>query len=211
MVEQVDDGGDARVTLVADGVPLPIELTPADVPDRAAVADIMSRWWMHGLRDELRHGLHDESHVTSEVNLTAVEISGLHDALNAVRRALATNESVIERHGQVHPFVTIAAAQRHHVDAISRILNLHGVAIPENAWQRRVLPGRTVLEACEDGLAAETGLSVLFDRLLADAVRPDLIGLYRQLQDAVRLRHLPAFRRCVARLGDTMAGRGPGG
>ncbi len=74
---------------------------------------------------------------------------------------------------------------------------------PSSHSDRQIQQGRSTL--------AETGLSVLFDRLLADAVRPDLIGLYRQLQDAVRLRHLPAFRRCVARLGDTMAGRGPGG
>lgn len=211
VIEQIDDGGDARVTLVADGVPLPIELTPSDVPNRAAVAEITDRWWSHGLRDELRHGLHDDLRAAAHGNLTDDELGGLLDALNAVRRARATSHAVVAAHGQVHPFVNVAMAQDHHVDAIVRILERHGAAIPDDAWPGRVRAGQTILEACEDGLAAESGLSALFDRLLAESCRPDIIGLYRHLQDAVRLRHLPAFRRCVARIGDSTAGRGPGG
>lgn len=211
VIEHVDDGGDVRVTLVADGVPLPIELTPADVPDRNAVADIIARWWSHGLRDELRHGLHDDLHAAVRGDLTDDEIAGLHDALNAVRRARATSHAVLERHVQAHPFVNVAMAQDHHVAEIVRILKRHHAAVPDDTWPGRVHAADTVLAACEDGLAAETGLSALFDRLLAGATRPDLVSLYRHLQDAVRLRHLPAFRRCVARLGDPTAGRGPGG
>lgn len=211
VIEQVDDGGDVRVTLVADGVPLPMELSPADVPDRQAVADIIARWWSNGLRDELRHGLRSGIHDAIHGDLSGDELVDLHDALNALRRAHATNRSVVERLGQVHPFVNVVMAQEHQISEVIRILQRHDAAVPDDSWLGHVAAPANLLEACEDGLAAETGLSALFDRLLADATRPDLLGLYRHLQDAVRLRHLPAFRRCVARLGEATAGRGPGG
>jgi hypothetical protein len=211
VIEQIDDGGDARITLVADGVPLPIDLVPSDVPDRHAVADVVARWWSHGLRDDLRHRLHHGMHDAIHGELDDDELAGLYDALNALRRAHATNSCVVDDHGQVHPFVNVVMAQAHQIDEIIRILERHGAAIPDDPWPGRVHHAPTVLEACEDGLAAETGLSALFDRLLAASTRPDIIGLYRHLHDAVRLRHLPAFRRCVVRLGDGTGGRGPGG
>ena len=37
IVEHIDDGGDSRVTVLIDGVPLPIGFASSDVPDREAV------------------------------------------------------------------------------------------------------------------------------------------------------------------------------
>lgn len=227
IVEHVDDGGDTRVTVLVDGVPLPTGFAPTDVPDREAVTAILRSWWSDGLGMGVQHDLHDSlqaaihesisagatgttSTDTRLGELRADEVSGLLDVLRALRRAHATSRQVIVDHGQVHPFVNLVAAQEHQIDAVIRVLDRHDVSVPGDTWPAPTDRSPTVLAACERGLATETGLSILFDRLLADSTRPELISLYRHLQDAARLRHLPALRRCVTRLSHPAGGRGPG-
>lgn len=222
IVEHVDDGGDSRVTVLIDGVPLPIGFAPTDVPDREAVTAILRSWWSDGLGMGVQHDLHDSLQAaihesTTQLGTTPLlgelrsdEVSGLLDALRALRRAHATSRQVIVDHGQVHPFVNLVAAQQHQIDAVIRVLDRHDVTVPPDTWPAPTDRSPTVLNACERGLATETGLSILFDRLLAESTRPELISLYRHLQDAARLRHLPALRRCVTRLSHPAGGRGPG-
>jgi hypothetical protein len=224
VVEHIDDGGDTRVTVLVDGVPLPMGFAPTDVPDRDAVAGILRSWWSEGLGMGVQHDLHDALHaaihetVTGTTgadeprtgDLTSAEVGGLLDVLRALRRAHATSRQVLADHGQVHPFVNLVAAQEHQIDAVIRILDRHQVTVPSDTWPPPTDRSPSVLAACERGLAMETGLSILFDRLLAESTRPDLITLYRHLQDAARLRHVPALRRCVTRLSHPAGGRGPG-
>jgi hypothetical protein len=222
VVEHVDDGGDTRVTVLIDGVPLPMGFAPSDVPDRDAVTAILRSWWSDGLGMGVQHDLHDalqaaihETVSTTDGGvrtdtLTAAEAGGLLDVLRALRRAHGTSRQVLADHGQVHPFVNLVAAQRHQIDAVVRVLDRHGVTAPDDSWPPPTDRSPTVLAACERGLATETGLSILFDRMLAESTRPELISLYRHLQDAARLRHVPTLRRCVTRLSHPAGGRGPG-
>ena len=224
IVEHIDDGGDSRVTVLIDGVPLPIGFASSDVPEREAVTAILRSWWSDGLGMGVQNDLHDslqaaihESSTTTQLGTTphlgelrSDEVSGLLDALRALRRAHATSRQVIVDHGQVHPFVNLVAAQQHQIDAVIRVLDRHDVTVPADTWPAPTDRSPTVLNACERGLATETGLSILFDRLLAESTRPELISLYRHLQDAARLRHLPALRRCLTRLSHPAGGRGPG-
>ena len=219
VVEHIDDGGDTRVTVLIDGVPLPMGFAPTDVPDREAVTAILRSWWSDGLGMGVQHDLHDALHAAIHetvgaeartVDLTSAEVRGLLDVLQALRRAHATSRQVLADHGEVHPFANLVNAQRRQIDAIIRVLDRHDVTIPDDTWPPPTDRSPTVLNACERGLATETGLSILFDRLIAESTRPELISLYRHLQDAARLRHIPALRRCVARLSHPAGGRGPG-
>jgi hypothetical protein len=64
-------------------------------------------------------------------------------------------------------------------------------------------------EACAAGVAAEIENGALYERLLASTQHPDILTVFRNLQEASQQRHLPAFQRCVER-GASGGGRGGG-
>ena len=47
--------------------------------------------------------------------------------------------------------------------------------------------------------AAEIANATLYDRIMASTRRADLLAVFGNLREASQERHLPAFRRCVAR------------
>ena len=79
--------------------------------------------------------------------------------------------------------------------------------MPENAWPGKVPRFGSVREACEAAVAAEVANAALYERLLAATHRPDILTVFRRLQEASQQRHLPAFRRCAERGGED-GGRG---
>jgi hypothetical protein len=49
---------------------------------------------------------------------------------------------------------------------------------------------------------AEVDNADLYQRIMASTERPDILDVFRHLQDASQHRHLPAFRRCLERTQD---------
>ena len=58
-------------------------------------------------------------------------------------------------------------------------------------------------EACAAGVTAEIANGALYQRLLTSTKRPDILAVFRKLQEASQERHLPAFKRCFERSGSS--------
>ena len=133
----------------------------------------------------------------------------LRDALEDERKAEATYAAVIEKFGEVRPFINIIDAERRHSAAIERQMTRLGFAIPANPWEGKGEAPATLVEACSMAVEAEIENIALYDRLLP-AIADDVVRqVLQNLQDASRDNHLPAFRRCLERE-DSGGGRGVG-
>jgi hypothetical protein len=141
--------------------------------------------------------------------LTGQEIEALREALDDEYRAWATYDQVIVDFGQVPPFSNIRDAEARHIEALRALFARYGLAVPENPWSGKVARYPDPHAACEAGVAAEIENGALYQRLLASTQRPDILTVFRNLQEASQERHLPAFQRCVER-GACGDGRGDG-
>ncbi len=141
--------------------------------------------------------------------LSDAEQADLLAALDDEFMARATYAQVIDDFGPVRPFVNIVEAEGRHAAALERLLSRYGVPVPPDTWPGRVERYASIQAACDAAVEAEVDNAALYDRLLAGTARPDILAVYRNLQEASQDRHLPAFRRCAARDGDG-AGVGDG-
>lgn len=131
----------------------------------------------------------------SDINLEAV----LLEALDDERKAEATYAAVIEKFGEVRPFINIIDAERRHSAAIERQMTRLNFVIPANHWEGKGAAPATLAEACSMAIDAEIENIALYDRLLP-AIPDDVVRqVLQNLQDASRDNHLPAFRRCLER------------
>lgn len=132
--------------------------------------------------------------------LTASEITALHEALDDEYRAWSTYDQVIRDFGEVPPFSNIREAEARHIEALRGLFDRYGLSLPANPWPGKVMHYANLQAACEAGVAAEIENGALYERLLASSQRPDILVVYRNLQEASQQRHLPAFRRCAERV-----------
>ena len=123
----------------------------------------------------------------------------LRDALEDERKAEATYAAVIEKFGEVRPFINIIDAERRHSAAIERQMTRLGFAIPANHWEGKGEAPTTLVEACSMAVEAEIENIALYDRLLPEIADDVVRQVLQNLQDASRDNHLPAFRRCLER------------
>lgn len=127
----------------------------------------------------------------------------LEEVLDDEYRARATYRAVTERYGPVRPFSAIAEAEDRHVRALLPLFHRHGFPVPEDPWADRVEAPASLRDACAAGVAAELENAAMFDRLLpVVADHPEVAEVFERLREASAERHLPAFRRCLAREGD---------
>lgn len=131
--------------------------------------------------------------------LTAAEMQALHAALDDEYRAWATYDQVIRDFGAQPPFDNIREAEARHIDALRSLFDRYGLPLPANSWPGRVTRYASLRAACAAGVAAEIENGALYERLLASTQRPDILIVFRNLQEASQQRHLPAFQRCAER------------
>lgn len=127
----------------------------------------------------------------------------LEEVLDDEYRARATYRAVLARHGPVRPFSAIVEAEDRHVRALLPLFHRHGLPVPEDPWADRVEAPASLRDACAAAVTAELENAAMFDRLrpvVAD--HPDVTEVFERLREASAERHLPAFRRCLAREGD---------
>lgn len=139
--------------------------------------------------------------------LTQGEIRALHEALDDEFQAWTTYGQVIADFGEVRPFTNIRDAEARHIEALRGLFDRYGVPVPANPWAGKVPRYASVHEACEAGVAAEIANGALYEKLLSSTQRPDILAVFRNLQEASQQRHLEAFRRCAQR-GGQGGGRG---
>jgi len=148
----------------------------------------------------------------AQTPLPAPVAEALHLALADERHALATYNVVLDRFGDVRPFVNIAHAEQRHIDALMPLYQRYGIEIPVD--ETEIDPQTRTLDLkglCGVGVVAETENVRLYDEELLPRLGgyPDIERVLRALRDASANNHLPAFRRCVARSG--RPGHGAGG
>lgn len=138
--------------------------------------------------------------------LTDAEFNALHEALDDEYQAWSIYDQVITDFGEVRPFINIRDAEARHIEALRTLYIRYGVPIPENNWPGKVERYTSVQAACEASVAAEVANGELYDQLFKTELRPDILKVLRNLQQASLERHLPAFQRC----GGGGGGRGQG-
>jgi len=140
-------------------------------------------------------------------------IEALDLALADERQAHQTYTAILERFGEVRPFSNIVHAEARHIDALLPIYAQYDASIPKN--ESVVEPAIETLnlkDLCQKGVDAEIENVRLYDEQLLPAVAdyPEIAAVFQRLRDASANRHLPAFRRCVARDGRQGRGQGKG-
>lgn len=130
-------------------------------------------------------------------DLTQNEIHALNEALDDEYVAWATYDQVIADFGAAPPFSNIRDAEARHIEALLSLYTLYGLPIPANPWPGKMPRYASLQEACEAGVAAEIANGDMYERLLAATDRPDILTVFRNLQEASQQRHLPAFQRCA--------------
>jgi len=129
--------------------------------------------------------------------LTEIEIRALNEALDDEYRSWATYDQVIADFGQIQPFGNIREAEARHIEALHTLFKQYGLPVPENPWLGKVERYVSLQAACEAAVAAEIANGAMYDRLLITTQHPDIIRVLRNLQEASKERHLPAFQRCA--------------
>lgn len=133
------------------------------------------------------------------VDLTAGEVTALHEALEDEYKAWATYDQVIQDFGAVRPFVNIRESEARHVAALAALYERFALPMPRNDWPGRALRFENLRAACEAAVAGEVENELMYRRLLAATSTPIIRRVFERLRDASQQRHLPAFRRCLAR------------
>ncbi|SCZ85387.1 ferritin-like domain-containing protein [Nitrosomonas mobilis] len=132
----------------------------------------------------------------------------LIEAINDEYKARATYRAVIQKFGDIRPFINIVDAESRHINALLPLFDKYDIAIPEDDWASHIETPQSILEACRVGVEAEIGNGKMYDRLLRlTSDYPDVQHVLMQLQRASTENHLPAFQRCVEREGSQGQGR----
>jgi len=142
---------------------------------------------------------------------SASDADALLMALDDEYKAEATYVAVIEKFGEIRPFINIIEAERRHAERAKAEMDRLGISYdPENPYLGVLVAPQSVLAACEQGVTAEIENIALYDRLLPTIQDASVLSTLTDLQWASRERHLPAFERCVAREGEQGRGQGRG-
>ncbi|MBB1439314.1 DUF2202 domain-containing protein [Shewanella sp. SG41-4] len=128
--------------------------------------------------------------------------NSLIEAINDEYKSRATYRAVINKFGEIRPFINIVAAEGRHIDALLPLFAKYNIAIPDDDWDSRVKTPTTIIEACHLGVKDEIENAQMYDRLLYSTIGyTDIQAVLTQLQRASKENHLPAFQRCVERGG----------
>ena len=131
--------------------------------------------------------------------LTDTEHAAIIEALMDEYHAWNVYTQVIQDLGPIRPFTHIREAEARHAAALQALLQKYGLPVPPNKPDSAIPHFSHPLEACQAAVKAELENSALYERLLDSTRRDDILRVFRNLRDASEQRHLPAFRRCLAR------------
>jgi len=110
--------------------------------------------------------------------------------------AYAMYDAVIEKYGEVEPYVSIRRAEANHIAALQRQLDGYGIEYPkENPYIGQVSAPDSLKEAAEAWAAGEIANVEMYDRLLPKvASYPNLVRVFENLRSASLNQHLPIFK-----------------
>jgi len=128
--------------------------------------------------------------------------SALIEAINDEYKARATYRAVINKFGEIRPFINIVEAEGRHIQALLPLFAKYNIALPTDDWYSRVETPLSIIDACHLGVADEIDNAEMYDRLLDSTIDYlDVQEVLKKLQKASKENHLPAFQRCVEKGG----------
>ncbi len=144
------------------------------------------------------------SYVTTDSELPAEVQEMVLEALvgpEGEYAAYATYAAIIDTYGEVNPFTNIVASEARHIEALTSILDAHGVSYPEaNPYLGTIVVPESLAAAAQAGVDAEIANVDLYEQQLAAvADDPEITEVFLNLQSASLHQHLPAFERAVDR------------
>lgn len=105
---------------------------------------------------------------------------------------------IIQKFGNINPFVNIKEAEAIHYSALIQLMQKYNVEVPQNDWPTKdIFIPNTQIECCEMGVAGEIDNIAMYNHLLSYAKDSDIIDMLFRLQAASYNNHLVAFRNCV--------------
>lgn len=79
----------------------------------------------------------------------------LSEALEDEYKARATYQLVLQKFGDIRPFVNILQSEERHIKALFSLFQKYQIPIPVDTWKDRVETPNSVWLACEAGVEAE--------------------------------------------------------
>lgn len=107
--------------------------------------------------------------------------------------AAAAYAAVIDKYGKVQPYVNIRAAERRHVAALARQLELYGVEVPANPWMNKLPAPASLEQAAQVWATGEVDNVKMYDDLISQTSDAQLIRVLTNLRDSSLNSHLPMF------------------
>lgn len=134
-------------------------------------------------------------------DLSEDEVKAMTEALMDEYKARDFYTLVIEKFGEVDPFVNIKRAEETHIDALKKLFEKYGLQVPEDSMMdeaEKLMENVEKLEdACKIGVQAEIENKEMYDRLFKMVNNQDIERVFTSLRDASQNQHLPAFERCA--------------
>ncbi len=121
----------------------------------------------------------------------------LIDALNDEYHAHAFYQAVIDKFGQVAPFINILRAESAHIAAVQSLMTRYGMPIPADSYIGQVQAPATLDDALRAAVDAEKANVALYDRFTF-ITQSDIQAVFDQLRNVSQTRHLPAFENALS-------------
>jgi rhodanese-related sulfurtransferase len=121
----------------------------------------------------------------------------LIDSLTDERKAEATYQAIINKFGQVRPFINIIEAEKRHQSMLLPLFEKYGVEIPKNEFDAaKITIPESLVDSCKAGIQAEKDNAAMYDKFFQFVAEEDIKTVFTHLRDASIQNHLPAFERC---------------
>lgn len=138
--------------------------------------------------------------VQSMQSLDPASLEALKAVLEDERRAAAFYQAVLNVHSGQRPFVNVIEAEGRHQEALIQQFERFGLEVPVNPWAKNPMVFKgTLAAAVEQAIQAEEANVALYDRWMKVLKDQELRTVFERLRWASQERHLPAFRRHLAR------------
>jgi len=106
-------------------------------------------------------------------------LTALSEALDDEYKARATYRAVLDRFGEVRPFVNIIESEQQHIEALLRQFERHGIEPPGDRWAGTLAAPETIEEACRQAVQAERDNEAMYERLLESIEQPRIREVMR--------------------------------
>jgi hypothetical protein len=112
--------------------------------------------------------------------------------------ARAEYEEIMEKYGEIRPFVNIIEAEKKHIEYLEPLLEKYGVEYPVIPDNSVILPD-SLEESYRIGVEAEIANIAMYEKLLKNELPEDIRDIFIKLKNASK-NHLKAFERQLMKI-----------